>query len=117
MTSLLMTLAVIALIPLALWSFKRLQAGRGGGGARQMEIVAQLALGPRERVVMLRVQDRVLVLGATAQQVTLLGQADLSAWAAPQDQPRPGGAGHPDGFAARLNRALGAQPSRPESHT
>lgn len=90
-TSLLMTVAVIALIPLALWLYKRLQAGHGGGATRQMEIVAQLALGPRERVVLLRVQDRMLVLGATAQQVTLLGQTELATWPPAQVQaPRAG---------------------------
>lgn len=110
--SLLMTVTVIALIPLALWSWKRLQAGRGGGATRQMEIVAQLALGPRERVVLLRVQGQVLVLGATAHQVTLLGQAEQPAWTSPQPLPATP-SGVVNDFAARLGRALGAAPRQP----
>eukprot|EP01034_Spumella_vulgaris_P030067 gene30067-37223_t len=70
-----MLVVVLALIPASLWAMKRLQTLRPGGAARQLEIIDQLALGPRERVVLVRVQGRVLVLGATAQQITLLGEA------------------------------------------
>jgi len=70
--SVLMLLVVMAMIPAVLWAMKRLQTIRPAGAPRQMEILGQLPLGPRERVVMVRVQDRVLVLGATTQQVTLL---------------------------------------------
>ena len=42
------------------------------GGAQPMQVAAQIALGPRERVVMLRVGDRELLLGVTPQQITLL---------------------------------------------
>ena len=73
--SLLMLVVVLALIPASLWIMKRLQTMRPGGAARQLEIMDQLPLGPRERVVLVRVQGRVLVLGATAQQITLLGEA------------------------------------------
>jgi flagellar protein FliO/FliZ len=78
--SILMLLLVLALIPLALWTLKRLQEVRlPGAGPRPLQIAAQLPLGARERVVLLRVQDRLLVLGVTAQQVTLLGEGDPSA--------------------------------------
>ncbi len=73
--SLLMLVVVLALIPASLWVMKRLQTIRPGGAARQLEIMDQLPLGPRERVVLVRVHGRVLVLGATAQQITLLGEA------------------------------------------
>lgn len=73
--SLLMLVVVLALIPASLWVMKRLQTLRPAGAARQLEVIDQLALGPRERVLLVRVQGRVLVLGATAQQVTLLGEA------------------------------------------
>ena len=75
--SVLMLLLVLALIPLVLWSLKRLQTIRpAGGGASPLEVRAQLALGARERVVLLRVEGRMLVLGVTPQQVTLLAEAD-----------------------------------------
>jgi flagellar protein FliO/FliZ len=73
--SLLMLVVVLALIPASLWVMKRLQTMRPGGASRQLEIIDQLPLGPRERVVLVRVHGRVLVLGATAQQITLLGEA------------------------------------------
>ena len=77
--SLLMLLLVLAAIPLALWVLKRLQEVQPrGAGPRPLAIAAQLPLGARERVVLLRVQDRLLVLGVTAQQVTLLGEGDPS---------------------------------------
>jgi flagellar protein FliO/FliZ len=72
--SVLMLLVVLALIPATLWGLKRLQNFRPAGAQRAMEVTAQLALGARERVVMLRVEDRVLVLGVTSQQVTLLAE-------------------------------------------
>ncbi|MGZ5847265.1 MAG: flagellar biosynthetic protein FliO [Ramlibacter sp.] len=78
--SVLMLLLVLALIPLVLWLLKRLQNFQPpGSGPRPMELKAQLALGARERVVMVRVQDRLLVLGVTPQQVTLLAEADPGA--------------------------------------
>jgi len=86
-SSILMLLLVLAAIPLALWLLKRLQLVAPGGADRPLQVAAQLALGARERVVLLRVQDRLLVLGVTAQQVTLLGEGDPSALAA---APTPG---------------------------
>ena len=70
--SFLMLLLVIALIPVSLWLVKRLQQLQAPGQARAMELLAQLALGPRERVVAVRVGQRVLVLGVSAQQVSML---------------------------------------------
>ena len=75
--SFLMLLLVVALIPAALWLVKRVQTLQPAGGARQLELLAQLPVGPRERVLLVRVQERCLVLGATAQQITLLGEADV----------------------------------------
>ncbi len=72
--SFLMLLLVIALIPGSLWLLKRVQQIRPGSqqAPRAMEVLAQLSLGPRERLVTVRVADRVLVLGVTAQSVTLV---------------------------------------------
>jgi flagellar protein FliO/FliZ len=78
--SFLMLLLVLALIPLVLWSLKRLQNFQPpGAGPRVISLAGQLALGARERVVLVRVQDRLLVLGVTPQQVTLLGEGDPAA--------------------------------------
>ena len=84
--SFLMLLLVVALIPAALWLVKRVQTLQPAGGARQLEVLAQLPVGPRERVLLVRVQQRCLVLGATAQQITLLGEADAPPPALPTER-------------------------------
>ena len=87
--SLLMLVVVLGLIPVSLWAMKRLQTLRPGAATRQLQILDPLALGPRERVLRVRVHGRVLVLGATAQQVTLLGEAGEPPPAVPFPQVRP----------------------------
>jgi flagellar protein FliO/FliZ len=77
--SLMMLLLVLAMIPAALWVLKRVQTIRPAGQERQLELIAQLPLGARERVVMVRVQGRVFVLGATTSQVNLLAEVDAAA--------------------------------------
>ena len=109
--SLMMLLLVLALIPAVLWVVKRLQTIQPYGAPRQLEILSQLALGPRERVLLVRVQEQVLVLGATAQQITLLGQADAQMAQAAQ-APTAGGSG-PGSFASNLFKALGAPGQQP----
>jgi len=56
---------VLALIPASLWLLKRLGAGTPAAVAG-MKVVAQLALGPRERLVVVEAGERWLVLGVTA---------------------------------------------------
>ena len=62
---------VIALIPAALWVLKRAQALRPARDGA-LHLVAGLALGPRERVAIVNVGDRSLVIGITAQSITHL---------------------------------------------
>jgi flagellar protein FliO/FliZ len=74
-TSLLWFIAILALIPAALWLLKRTPAG---GAAMQgaMRTVAVLPLSPSQRLVTVEVghgeQRKWLVLGVTAQQITTL---------------------------------------------
>ena len=74
-TSLLWFIAILALIPAALWSLKRTPAG---GAAMQgaMRTVAVLSLSPSQRLVTVEVgcgeARRWLVLGVTGQQITTL---------------------------------------------
>jgi flagellar protein FliO/FliZ len=74
-TSLLWFIAILALIPAALWLLKRTPAG---GAAMQgaMRTVAVLPLSPSQRIVTVEVgrgdQRKWLVLGVTGQQITAL---------------------------------------------
>ncbi len=76
--SLLAFVAVLAMIPAALWLLRRVQSPRATQGP--LAVVGGLALGPRERIVVLRAAERHLVVGITAQSMTLL--AELERWPA-----------------------------------
>jgi flagellar protein FliO/FliZ len=74
-TSLLWFIAILALIPAALWLLKRTPAG-GASMQGAMRTVAVLPLSPSQRIVTVEVgrgEDRKwLVLGVTGQQITTL---------------------------------------------
>jgi flagellar protein FliO/FliZ len=57
---------VIGLILALAWLAKRLPGFRGAAGAPALRVVASLALGPRERVVVVAVGDTQLLLGVGA---------------------------------------------------
>jgi flagellar protein FliO/FliZ len=73
--SLLWFVAIIALIPLALWLLKRTPLG-GSNAAGVMRTVAALPLSPSQRIVTIEVgageDRRWLVLGVTSQTITTL---------------------------------------------
>lgn len=96
--SLLMLVVVLALIPLVLLATRKLQTLRPAG-QRPLELAGQLALGARERVVLVRLNQRLLVLGVTPQQVTLLAEADAA------DLPPATGASAP-AFPSLLHKVL-----------
>ena len=73
--------AVLALIPAALWLLKRVQ-GTAHGGPRIVKLVGGLTLGPRERIAVVEAQGRWLMLGVTAQSVSLLATLDVPQTAA-----------------------------------
>ena len=82
--SLVAFVAVILMIPVALWLMKRTQSLRPGGPGA-LSVVAGLSVGPRERIAVVRAAGRYLVIGVTGQSMTLL--ATLDHWpegAAPQ---------------------------------
>lgn len=104
-------LLVLAVIFGCAWLARRLGVQRLGG-SRLVNVVSSAALGPRERVVVVAVADRWLVLGVTPTQVTHLH--DLPA------QPMPPAPSAPDApvamaalFSQKLREALGvARPPR-----
>jgi flagellar protein FliO/FliZ len=91
-TSILWFVAIIAMIPAALWLLKRTPMG-GAGGQGLMRSVAMLPLSPNQRIVTVEVgqgDDRQwLVLGVTAQTITTLHTMAPQA-AAPADAPTAG---------------------------
>ncbi|MFJ4344787.1 flagellar biosynthetic protein FliO [Pseudomonas sp. NPDC089401] len=91
---------VMACVLLFGWLASRIGA-RPSSAARLVQVVASTRVGQREKVVVVDVQGRRLVLGVTAQQVTCL--SDLEAPAAdPQAVVETAGRG----FAQRLVEAL-----------
>ncbi|MGV8846797.1 flagellar biosynthetic protein FliO, partial [Tessaracoccus sp.] len=70
----------LALVAGLLWLAARLAGKRGlGASAGAVEILARQPLSRTSSVCVVRVADRVLILGSSDQQVTLLGETDLVA--------------------------------------
>lgn len=68
-------LMVLALILAMAWLLRRL-SGMGGQGAQSLRTVASLAVGAKERVIVVQAGETQLLLGVTAHQVTLLHQLE-----------------------------------------
>jgi flagellar protein FliO/FliZ len=68
-----MLLALCAWTVFYVWRRKRLGAL---GGDERMQVVSVAGLGARERVVILRVRERTLLLGVTPAQITLLAELE-----------------------------------------
>ena len=97
-TSLLWFLAIIVLIPVALWLLKRTPLGGAGGfgaaaGPAGLRAVDTLALSPSQRIVTIEVghgeQRQWLVLGVTAQTITPLHSMAPQSDGAPAAMPIP----------------------------
>ena len=75
--SLSLTLGIIVLLLWGgVWTMRRLRPGIGLGNARDCTILRSLALGPRERLVVVRVGTRQLVIGIGSASVSLLCELD-----------------------------------------
>lgn len=70
------SLLVIGLIVLLGALVRKLRLPGALGGSRQLRIVASLALGHRERLLVVQVGEEQWLLGVTAQQVSGLGKLD-----------------------------------------
>jgi len=94
LSSLLWFVAIIAMIPVALWLLKRTPMG-GASGSGVMRSIAALPLSQNQRIVTVEVgqgdERRWLVLGVTAQSITTLHtmapQAEAAASATPAMPP------------------------------
>lgn len=97
-------LAVVVVIIAAAWLMRRvvqLQAGTQG----VLKVIANLSLGPRERVVLMQVGDRQLLLGIAPGHVNTLHVLE-------QVLPTTGDTGADMRFADRLKQILGQGASR-----
>lgn len=121
-TSLLWFLAIIVLIPVALWLLKRTPLGGrlGGGqgfgtaaGPAGLRAVDTLSLSPTQRIVTIEVghgeQRQWLVLGVTAQTITPLHSMAPQSHATPAAAPVPAFAQ----LLSRLRRDPAATPGAP----
>ncbi len=108
LSSLFWFVAVLALIPLALWLLKRTPAG-GAQVPGLMRSIAVLPLAPNQRLVTVEVgrgeARRWLVLGVSAQSITTLHEM------APQDD-GPAAATPASPFAQLMTRLRPAEPER-----
>lgn len=68
-------LLVIGLLALVLFALKRMQGITGGTGSqRQIEHIETLPAGTRQKIVLLRVKDREILLGVSATQINTLAE-------------------------------------------
>ena len=68
-------LLVLGLLALLLFALKRMQGfSAGAGGQRQIQHLETLSAGTRQKIVLLRVKDREILLGVSATQITALAE-------------------------------------------
>ena len=85
-------LLVIALLLGMLWMLKRLKAMQEkNSGPRQMELLETLSVGVRQKIALIQVGSRQVLVGMTPGQFTALGSWDTagSTGAAPVTRPLP----------------------------
>ena len=75
-------LLVLALLLAVLWALRRLQGIKGLQGlrpvARRLAVAEALSVGPRQKIALIRVDEREVLVGLTPNGFTLLGQWDAS---------------------------------------
>ena len=96
--SLSLTLGVIVLLLWGgIWAMRRMRPGIGLGNARDCTILRSLALGPRERLLVVQIGARHLVIGVGSASVSLI--CELA-------EPLPAVAGD-DRFGEAVRKAMG----------
>lgn len=99
-------LLVLAAIVLVAWALKRINTGRQGVG-NHIKVLSGIAIGQRERVVLVEIKDTWLVLGVGPGQIRTLHtmpKQDADDMDNNSTSSRPGG--NPNKFAAMLSSAL-----------
>jgi len=93
-------IAIVALIIAISWVLKRLKIA-GPRGRGDIAVLDQLALGPRDRIVLIRVGDAQVLVGVGAG-----GVVGLTPLAAPITTSRTGPAAQAPAFAERMRELL-----------
>jgi flagellar protein FliO/FliZ len=97
LASLSLTIAlIVVLLAGAVWALRRLRPGAGSSGG-DCAVIRALALGPRERLLVVRVGDRQLVVGVGAAGVSLLCELEQPLPQIPSINPT---------FAAAVGKAM-----------
>jgi len=96
---------VLALIVGLAWALRRLQSLRGGG-LHAMQVVAQLPLGPRERVVLIQVGERQALVGVAPGGVTSLQLLEGSVMPVDAGAAKTGVASDPSAVTGRMRDLL-----------
>jgi flagellar protein FliO/FliZ len=116
-------LLVLGLLALLLFALKRMQGfSAGAGGQRQIQHLETLTAGTRQKIVLLRVKDREILLGVSATQITALAEWSEPTAAGPTTRPvytatspRPGSGSSATSNAS--NAGASASPVQPASLT
>ena len=88
---------LVVLVAVVVWLFRRGAQGSTVGG--QIQLLAAFPVGPRERLLVVRMQDRILALGHTPTHISLLAELD-------DFEPMANSGSLPSGFAGQLMTLL-----------
>jgi flagellar protein FliO/FliZ len=101
---------LIALLYLLAWGVRRLGLVPGArpGSPDAIRVLSRAALDPRKSILVVHVRDRVLVLGVTPSEISLLTEME-------PDGSESAAASAPS-FPARLARALRGESAAPSAH-
>lgn len=69
---------LIALIPLVIWGLKRLQGLQHKLSKSDIQIIASQSIGTKEKLILVEVQGKRLLLGATAHNITCLNEFEAN---------------------------------------
>ena len=88
---------LVVLAAVVVWLFRRGAQSTTVGG--QIQLLAAFPIGPRERLLVVRMQDRILALGHTPTHISLLAELD-------DFEPMANSGSLPSGFAGQLMTLL-----------
>ena len=93
---------LVVLAAVVVWLFRRGAQNTTVGG--QIQLLAAFPVGPRERLLVVRMQDRILALGHTPTHISLLAELD-------DFEPMANSGSLPSGFAGQLMTLLSGKNS------